>query len=63
MDYFKSLNNDTELTLVHKYLSMFGLESKNHKTLIGKLSESQKARVKFESFGGTKLHILLLLRT
>lgn len=60
VQYLMMLNENIELTLAHKYLSMFGLEPINHKTLIGNLSGGQKARVKFASFGVTRPHILLL---
>lgn len=60
VQYLMMLNSNVGLTLAHKYLSMFGLEPVNHKTLISNLSGGQKARVKFASFGVLRPHILLL---
>ena len=58
--YIMSLNPDIDITLAHKYLSMFGLDPINHNKLLGELSGGQKARVKFASFGVIKPHLLLL---
>ena len=60
VQYLMSLNKNLDLTSAHKYLSMFGLEPINHKTLIKDLSGGQKSRVKFASFGVTRPHVLLL---
>jgi ATPase subunit of ABC transporter with duplicated ATPase domains len=60
VEYLMSLNDDIDITLSHKLLSMFGLEPKHHKVNIGLLSGGQKARVKFASFGIIKPHVLIL---
>ncbi|VBB17897.1 ATP binding cassette sub family F [Yasminevirus sp. GU-2018] len=60
VEYLMSLNPDVDNMNSHKYLSMFGLESMHHSTLIGSLSGGQKARVKFASFAVMKPHLLLL---
>ncbi|XWV24844.1 ATP binding cassette sub family F [Tupanvirus deep ocean] len=60
VQYLMSLNNEIDLTLAHKYLSLFGLEPSYHSIKIGLLSGGQKARVKFASFGVTKPHLLVL---
>ncbi|XWV26091.1 ATP binding cassette sub family F [Tupanvirus soda lake] len=60
VQYLMSLNSEIDLTLAHKYLSLFGLEPNYHSIKIGLLSGGQKARVKFASFGVTKPHLLVL---
>lgn len=60
VQYLMDLNKDIDLTLAHKYLSLFGLEPVQHTVKIGMLSGGQKARVKFASFGVTKPHLLVL---
>lgn len=60
VEYLASLNKDIDLTMTHKYLHLFGLESDMHKIKIGQLSGGQKARVKLASFGVTKPHLLIL---
>lgn len=58
--YLASLNETVNEQLLHKYLAMFGLESKYHQITIGNLSGGQKARVKFASFGVIEPHLLIL---
>lgn len=60
IEYLMQLNNEINLTLAHKYLSLFGLEPINHNVKISILSGGQKARVKFASFGVSKPHLLIL---
>jgi len=58
--YLMDLNPNIDITLAHKYLSMFGLEPCYHSTKISELSGGQKARAKFASFGVIKPHLLIL---
>lgn len=60
VEYLMNLNTDIDITLGHKYLSLFGLEPVNHLTKINDLSGGQKARVKFASFGVMRPHLLVL---
>ena len=60
IDYLKTLDSNIDLTQAHRILSLFGLESKNHKTLMKQLSGGQKARVMLSSFEVSKPHLLLL---
>jgi len=60
VEYLHSLNAELDLTSIHKYLSMFGLEPNHHNRKINLLSGGQKSRVKFASFGVMMPHLLVL---
>ena len=60
VNYIRSLNENIDVTLAHKYLSKFCLESMYHKTMIGNLSGGQKARIKLASFAVTRPHLIIL---
>lgn len=60
IEYLKTLDGNINLTQAHRTLSLFGLESKDHKTPMKQLSGGQKARIMLSSFEVSKPHLLLL---